>query len=465
VKDPRRVRYELERAYWCATAGRPGPVIVEFPLDVQAATIDAESLEGFTPEFDAQSPAFDIGPVLDALQSARRPLFVAGNGVHLSGSRALLYELLERTGIPIVLPMTAKDLVHEEHPQLMGILGPTGQRRANFAVQNADCLIGLAAGLNLQKVGFNLKGFAPKARKIFVDVDAGQLTHQALKPDLAVHAEIGAFLKALLREVTPNLRPPQIWLDACRAWKERYPAITPDYFEDSEHVNTYAFMDELSRLVEARDLVVTGNGTEVASYYQAFRVQKSQRAFCIGWGACGWDLPVAIGSCVGSGKRRTVCVTGDGGIQWNIQELLTIRNYRLPIKIFVVNNQGYTCIRGTQNNFFEGRFVGSDPQSGVANPDFRRLAEAYNIPYTRIRDNSGLADGIAGVLETDGPVFCELNVAVEQGISPRASSFRRADGAMESRPIEDLAPFLPREEVWENMHLFHEEPVEAAALP
>jgi acetolactate synthase-1/2/3 large subunit len=459
VRDPQRVRYELECAYHHATTGRPGPVVVEFPLDVQAALVDPESLPGFVPP-PAAAPHFDVQPVVQALRSARRPLFVAGNGVHLSGSRALLYDLLDRTGIPIVLPMTAKDLVHEDHPQLMGILGPTGQRRANFAVQNADCLISLAAGLNLQKVGFNVAGFAPKARKVFVDIDAGQLTHQALKPDLAIQADIRPFLEALLPKVDRRLQPPDSWLDACRQWKARYPVLTPDYYQDSEHVNTYVLMDELSTQVDSADLVVTGNGTEVCSYYQAFRVRKSQRAFCIGWGACGWDLPVAIGACVAGGRRRTICVTGDGSIQWNIQELLTIRNYRLPIKIFIVNNQGYTCIRGTQNNFFDGRLVGSDPASGVANPNFYRLASAYDIPYTRIRDNAALREGIAAVLASDGPALCELNVAVTQGISPRASSYRREDGAMESRPIEDLAPFLPRQEVWENMHLFDREPVQ-----
>jgi len=171
----------------------------------------------------------------------------------------------------------------------------------------------------------------------------------------------------------------------------------------------------------------------------------------------GWDLPIAIGACIGKGRKRTVCVAGDGSLQWNIQELLTIRHHNLPIKVFICNNKGYTCIRSTQTNFFQGRFVGADPGSGVSNPDFRDLAAAYRIAYSSVEDNAGLANGIRDVLEIDGPAICELNVSPSQGISPRVSSFRRDDGTYESRPIEDMAPFLPREEIWENMHLFEDE--------
>jgi acetolactate synthase-1/2/3 large subunit len=461
VRDPLQVRREMEKAYHLATTGRPGPVVIEFPLDVQGAMIDETSLPPWRadPEEAPQSSLEEgVAAVIDALGAARRPLFIPGNGVHGSRSRGLLYELLERTGVPVILPLTAKDLVHETHPLLMGVIGPAGQRRANFAVQNCDCLIGLAAGLNLQKVGFNLAGFAPKARKVFVDVDPGQLKHQAIKPDVAVQAEIHGFLRDFLRQSGGmSLRPPQNWLAACQSWKQRYPVMTPDYRQDAAHVNTYVLMETLSDILEPTDIVVTGNGIEVVSFHQAFRVKQDQRAFGIGWGAMGWDLPIAIGASIGGGRRRTVCVTGDGGVQLNIQELLTIQRYNLPIKIFVCNNRGYTCIRATQTNFFNGRFVGADAPSGVATANFRGLAAAYDIPYSSIQNNRELPQGIAGALDTDGPAICELNIAVNQGISPRVSSFRREDGTFESRPLEDMAPFLPREEVWNNMHLFDSE--------
>lgn len=466
VKDPRRIRYELERAWHAAVSGRPGPVVIEVPLDVQGALIDETVLDAFDPppaSPDRSDAAHAADAVLDEIGRAQRPLFVAGNGVHSAGARELLYDVLERVGIPVVLPLTAKDLVHETHPLQMGVFGPSGQRRANFAVQNCDLLIGLASGLNLQKAGFNIAGFAPRARKIFVDVDRGQLTHQAFKPDVALHAEIFEFLEAFLARAGRGSGRREPWLDACRNWKQQYPILTGDYFADSEHVNTYAFMDALAAALAPQDLVTTGNGTEVASFYQAFQVKRGQRAFNIGWGAMGWDLPVAIGACIGSARRRTICATGDGSIQWNIQELLTIAHYRLPIKIFVVNNGGYTCIRSTQNNFFQGRFVGADPASGVANVNFEKLAAAYGIDFSRIRNNAGLAAGIAEALAHDGPSICELNVSPAQGISPRVSSFRREDGTFESRPIEDMAPFLPREEIYANMRLFDAPQAEADA--
>ena len=459
VKDPRRVRWELECAWHHATTGRPGPVLLEFPLDVQGAMIDESGLELFVcPPPSVATLQRDVEAVVEFIATGKRPLFVPGNGIHYAGARKLLYELLERTGIPAVLPLTAKDLVHETHPLQMGVFGPSGQRRANFALQNCDRLIGLAAGFNIQKTGFNLAGFAPKAKKASVDIDSGQLYHQSLRPELAVQADIREFLAEFLRQIEGrDLRPARKWLDACANWKGRYPVMTPDYHADTDHVNTYVVMDTLSDIVSPEDLVVTGIGTEVASFYQAFRVQEGQRAFNIGWGAMGWDLPIAIGACIGGGRRRTICVAGDGSIQWNIQELLTIRNYDLPIKLFICNNRGYTCIRSTQNNFFAGRHVGAGPDSGVANPDFRHLAAAYGIPYTAIANNAALHAGIHEVLAMEGPVICEMNVAEGQGISPRVSSFRREDGTYESRPIEDMAPFLPREEVWENMHLFDED--------
>jgi len=459
VKDPRKVRYELECAYHMATRGRPGPVLLEFPLDVQAAMIDEADLEPYASlpasDMGQETLASDVAAVIEVVRSARRPLFVAGNGIHYSRSRELLYDLLQRTGIPIVLPLTAKDLVHETHPLLMGVLGPIGQRRANFAVQNCDCLISLAAGLNLHKIGFDVSGFAPKARKLVVDVDDGQLHYQSLKPEIAVRADIHKFLAEFLQQTKGiDLRPAARWLDACARWKQHYPIMTPDYYQDPHHVNTYVMMDVLANILSAEDILVTGIGTEVASFFQAFQVKQGQRAFNSGWGPMGWDLPLAVGACIGSGRRRTICVTGDGGVQWNIQELLTIRNHNLPVKLFICNNHGYACIRSTQTNFFQGRFVGSDASSGIANPDFCKLAAAYEIPYAKISTNAELAAGISRAMAGDGPVICEMDIATSQGISPRVSSVRREDGKFESRPLQDMAPFLPREEVWENMHLF-----------
>jgi len=462
VRDPQSVREHLDRAIHAALSGRPGPAWLEFPLDVQGAQVDEKIMIGWTPPVEDGAAARireQARRVAALVHEAERPLLVPGNGIRLSGSEPLLEALMERTRIPVVMPITAKDLVPEDHAGYVGIFGTAGQRRANFAVQNADLLLALGAGLNIQKCGFNIAGFAPKAKKIVVDIDEFQLTHQALKPDVPIEADVKPFLRELLiaLEETPA-RPSERWLAACARWKERYPLITEDYRSEPNYVNSYLFMDALAEAMRPGETLVPGAGLDTVSAYQAFRVKHDQRVLISGWGSMGWELPLSIGACLGSGRKRVVTVTGDGSVQWNIQELQTIRLERLPVKIFVFNNAGFSSIRATQNNFFESRFYGSHPGSGVDNPDFAKLASAYGLGYATIRTNADLAAGIAGFLGGDEPGICEVMLAPEQSVSPKASAFRREDGTFESRPFEDMAPFLPREEVAENMSLFDESP-------
>lgn len=461
IMDPASIRRDLEEALYRAQSGRPGPVWIDVPLDVQGSMIDETQLEGFVPQRSENDVAperlvKDVSAVIQALEQSRRPALVCGNGVHLSRSEDLLAELVARLKIPVLTPHTAKDLAAEDDPLTMGVFGTSGQRRANFCVQNADCLLGLGVGLNCAKTGFNFRGFAPKAKKILVDIDPGQLCEQPVRPDLPVQADVAAFLREMLRQLpAAKIQPSPKWLEACAAWKRRYPIIVDDFLRDKEHVNGYVFMRELSRLLTETDVLVAGNGIDAATYWQAFAVRRGQRTMINGnWGSMGWDLPAAVGACIGGGRRRTICVCGDGSIQWNIQELLTIQSYRLPIKIFVYNNHGYTCIRSTQDAFFEGRYVGADAASGVCNPRFDQLAAAYSLMYATIRNNAELDAGLRRMLDAEGPALCEVNISPAQGITPKASSFRREDGTKESRPLEDMAPFLPREEIRENMHLF-----------
>jgi acetolactate synthase-1/2/3 large subunit len=459
VRDPSTIRSELERAFSEARDGRPGPVWLDLPLDVQGSEVDPSSLAGYDPPGKSSGGADVVEAatrVLREIAAARRPIFVLGAGIHASRSEELLERVLERLPVPIVLPDMGKDLVPEDHPSYVGVFGTAGQRRANFAIQNADLVVSLAAGLSCKKIGFNYKGFAPKARKIVLDIDEGQLHSQVIRPDVAIQADVHDFLSELLIQVESfRWSPDPRWIEACRSWRERYPIILDDYFRNSRFVNSYVFMDRLSDALGPDDILVAGNGLDTVSYIQAFRVKRGQRTITSGnWGSMGWDLPLAIGACIGRGRARTTCVTGDGSLQWNVQELLTIGNYRLPIKIFVFNNEGYASIRATQSAFFEGRFVGSGPTSGVANPDFARLADAYHLAYDRIGENSEIADRLPAVLASDTPTLCEVRIAPEQTITPKASAFRREDGTFESRPLEDMAPFLPREEIWENMHLF-----------
>jgi acetolactate synthase I/II/III large subunit len=461
VRDAKVVRQELDRAIAAATGGRPGPAWLEFPVDVTALDVEPDSLERWTAQPASYQDAASIGAsanqIVEALNAAERPLIVAGNGIRLGRAERAFLEFIEASGIPVVVPFTAKDVLPEDHPLYLGVFGTAGQRRANFAIQNADLLLGLGAGFNVQKVGYNVAGFAPNAKKIVVDIDEVQLHEQILKADLPVLADVRTFLPALTERVRARGKAPSgRWTQACAGWKQRYPLITPDYREDDTHVNSYVFMDELSNAMRDDDTLVVGAGLDAVSAYQAFRVKGEQRVLLSGWGSMGWDLPMSVGAAVATGKR-VITVAGDGSLQWNVQELLTVQRYELPLKIFVFNNAGFSSIRATQNAFFNGRFVGADPASGVATSDFAKLAPVYGFTYSKIENNAGLADGIAAFLRDDRAGFCEVVLASEQSVSPKASAFKREDGTFESRPLEDMAPFLPREEVYENMHLFDEE--------
>lgn len=445
--DPRQVRVELEKAWHAATSGRPGPVWLDVPLDVQAAEVDPADLPTWRPPAPAAQDPDPVAKVAALLAASRRPLALAGNGVAWAGAGDLFRTFLDRTGLPALLTHTAKDLLPEDHPRNQGCFGPLGQRRANFALQSADLLLSLGSGLCLAKSGFNQAGFGPRARKVLVDLDPGQLDQ--IPADLRIQADAKAFLEALLAALGPDgLAPRTAWLEACADWKAAYPTLEAQHLEPTPWVNTYRFMDRLSEHMGPRDVLVTGNGMDVVSFIQSFRMKAGQRAIQNGnWGAMGWDLPLTVGAAAARPGQRVVLVTGDGSFQWNVQELLTVGSHRLPVAIFLFNNEGYATIRGTQNAYFDGRFVGAGPGSGVANPRFEPLAQAYGLAYRRLDPAGDLDEAIAQVLEGPLPCLCEVPVAPEQAISPKASSFRRPDGTMESRPLEDMAPFLPREEI------------------
>jgi acetolactate synthase-1/2/3 large subunit len=313
--------------------------------------------------------------------------------------------------------------------------------------------------MSVTSIGFNTAGFAPKAARVMVNLDPHELEKSNYRPHLGIAADAGDFLREFSRQLAIEpLEIPLRWTEACAEWKRRYPTVAPDHLADPDHVNTYVFARALSEALEEEDVVVTGNSLDIVSVYQSYGVKRDQRVFTnINFGSMGWDLPAAVGACVARKGKRTCLITGDGTIQFNIQELMTIRANRLPVKIFIFNNGGYESIRSTQKNYFEGRLVGSDFGSGIGNPDFRHLALAYSFGYERVEKNSDLAAALPAVLRRDGPVLCELNVSPLQGRTPKTTTARRADGTLETRPLEDMFPFLPRSEVWENMHLFDDE--------
>lgn len=457
VMDPLDIRAELEKAWHVMMHGRTGPVWVNIPLDVQGAMVDEVALRGFDPPPPGPSgdPA-EVARVVAALQEARRPVLICGNGIHLRHVEERLRSFTRRTRAVALCTFGGIDLFDERDPLAMGRFGPVGQRRSNFALQNSDLLIALGASMSVASIGFNTKGFAPRAKRIMVNIDAHEFSKPNITPDLTVHADLGWFFDEFDRQTEGyDFGPRSTWLDACRDWKVGYPTLTDDYFADPEHVNSYAFVDALSEALDADDTVITGCALDAASVLHSFKTKLGQRVYTnINYGALGWDVPAVVGACVARDGRRTILVTGDGSLVFNCQEMLTIGHNRLNVKIFVLNNGGYESIRATQTNFFHGHFVGSDGASGVGNPDFAALARAFGFGYLHVRDNSATRGGIMRALETDGPMLIELNVGFSQGRSPKIMSVRREDGTMESRPLEDMYPFLPREEVERNMRFF-----------
>ncbi len=380
------------------------------------------------------------------LYQAERPVILLGAGVRLSGAVELVEQLIDLLKVPVISNIGAIDLIPEDHPLFLGRFGPIGQRRANFTLQNADLIIALGASMSVGSIGFNSQGFAPKAKKIMVNIDLNELQKASFVPDLPVHADLKWFVSKLLASLNKDLLSiDKRWMEICNQWKNKYPTITPDYLEDNDHVNSYVFASRLSEFLNPDAVLVTGNSLDIVSIYHSFKIKSGQRVFTnINFGAMGWDLPAVVGACVGNDTKETILVTGDGTIQFNVQELNTISYNRLPIKIFIQNNQGYASIRTTQESYFDGNFIGSDASSGIGNPDFWKLAESYGFSYFLINNNEEITTTLKLVFDTDGPVICELNLSYTQGRSPRIVSVKHEDGRMESKPLEDQFPFISR---------------------
>jgi len=460
VANPAEIRYHLERALWLAQAGRPGPTWIDIPVNVQGATIDETTLHPYDPAEDrAQSPppvSRDlIAGVVERLRNARRPVLMIGAGVRIARAQEDLLRAVDLLRIPVVTGFDAHDIVTDDHPCNCGRPGSIGNRYGNFTVQNADVLLVIGSRLNVRQVSYNWKSFAREAYKIIVDVDPLELRKPTVVPDLPVHADAADFLKALIRELSPGgLTENAKWLGWCRSLRKRYPVVLPEYRERKDSVNPYCFMDALGKNLRDRDIVVTGDGTACVCSFQALPLRKGQRLYSnSGSASMGYDLPAAIGAAVGADGGDVVCLAGDGSIQMNIQELQTIVHHRFPVKIFVLNNNGYHSIRQTQTNFFGEPLVGCDSKSGVSFPDMERIAHAYGIPFVRCHRHDELDLTITRTLGTAGPAMCEVLLTAEQPFAPRISSRRLPDGRIVSAPLEDMFPFLDRAELRENMFI------------
>lgn len=457
VREPRDIRQHLEKAWHLATTGRPGPVWIDVPTDVAGTLIDPETLAAFTPPAPAWQTGAALQPLLEQIREkigqAHRPVVLVGAGIRLGGARAELLDLLAQWEIPVATAWNAHDLIWDEHPLYAGRPGTVGDRPGNFAVQNSDVLLILGSRLNIRQVGYSWSSFARAAYKIWVDIDAAELNKPTVRPDLAVQADVREVLTALA--AGPALPPSTAraqWVEQCRDWRRRYSTVLPSYREKPSPVNPYLFVDELYAQLAPDEIVVCADGTACVATFQAARIQRDQRLYTnSGSASMGYDLPAAIGAAAASGKR-VVCLAGDGSIQMNLQELQTIQTHRLPVKIFLLNNNGYHSIRQTQQGFF-GLLHGCDPSSGVEFPKMERIAAAYGYPYTRADDLASLPAAIAATLAEPGPAICEVAIDPAQPFAPKQSSRRLPDGKMVSAPLEDLAPFLDREELARNLFI------------
>lgn len=461
IEDPRRIRYALEKAFYLATHGRPGPTWIDIPVNYQGMTIETDELFGYDPAEDAATLAPAFSPetgreVLSLLKEAARPVLYAGNGVRLAGGFDLFEKVVKKLNVPVVTGWDNIDMMADDDPLYVGRGGIMGDRPGNFAVQNADLVLAVGNRLSIRQVGYSFKTWARAAKVVMVDVDGEELKKPTLHVDLPIQADAADFLR-VLDSLLPEgaFYPENGWQDTCRHWKKDYPVTLPRHYAAKGLTNVYAFIDSLSARLPEGYVTVVGNGSACVVGSHGYHIKKGQR-FIINSAiaSMGYDLPAAIGVCRAVG-REIVCISGDGSIQMNLQELQTILTNRLPIKIFVINNDGYHSIRQTQNNIFAGHTkVGIGPESGdLSFPSLEKLAWAYGYPYHACHTNAELPETLDTVFRKEGPFLCEIFVDPAQVFEPKSATKRLPDGSLFSPPLEDLAPFLPREELKRNMFI------------
>lgn len=452
ILEPTEIRYHLEKAYYEAVNGRQGPVWLDIPLDVQAAMLEEDTLEGYVPEEqEKQNITDEIGRVLELLREADKPLFLAGNGIKLAGGQEELYRLLEVGRLPVQTTWKTIDLFDEEETAYVGHPGIMGDRGANLILQEADLILSVGCRLDTSVTAFNDKNFGKNAKKIIVDIDENEIRRMEVEKEIAIACDAKVFLQELLSKIESEknaLAEKQStwrrWVEYCKELRAKYPVVAKEHEEAKGYVSAYYFIDRLCTLLRKDDVIVpesSGGAGEIT--YQAFRLKKGQKMKnAAGLGSMGFGLPYAIGSCIANDRRRTILINGDGAFQLNIQEMETLHRLELPVKIFVWNNDGYASIRSMQRNNFEGRYVASDRESGLTMPDLCSVAGAYGFKTYHIRDNAELDALLPEIMQDDTPLLCEIMVLPEETVSPRVKAIVGENGKMMSGPLERMWPYL-----------------------
>lgn len=461
IKNPNEIKYVLQKALYLATSGRPGPCWIDVPLDIQGAIIDTDDLI----EFNEDELDIDLGVkvtkdtienVISKLKSAKRPVIYAGSAIRTNNAHDEFLKLVNKLQIPVVNAWNATDSLEYDNKLTVGCGGSFGDRPANFAVQNSDLILSLGCRLSTRQVSFAYDKWAYDAYKIMVEIDKAEIEKPTINIDMPIQSDIGDFLEIFNKVLDEEYMSYEFnynqWVDKCNEWKNKYPVCDKLKYQQKSPINVYAFLDTLSSNMMEYEKIVVANGSACACIH-GYKLKKGQRLVVnSGVASMGYDLPAACGACFGIGKKRLVCVSGDGSIQMNLQELQTIVHHKLPIKLFVINNNGYQSIRITQRSFFERPFVGIGGDSGdVSFPQMKKIANAYSIPYYSCNDISKLDETVNKTLNHDGYVMCEIFVDTKQEFEPKSASKKLPDGKMVSAPLEDMKPFLPRDELEENM--------------
>ncbi len=465
LEESTDIRYILEKAWHLATTGRPGPVWVDVPVNYQGMLIETDELRGYDideREEELPKPVSDeiIDAVLAEISKAKRPVIYAGGGVRISGGFEVFRKVVDKLGVPVVTYWNSIDLIEDEHSLYCGRGGNMGDRAGNFAVQNADLVVAIGTRISIRQVGYNWKTWAREAKVIMVDIDQAELKKPTIHVDMPIWADAGDFLDALNRRIGDDAGPiskEEWWREQCRTWKKRYPVTLKRHWkENGETANVFAFIRYLSESLPEGSLTAVSNGACCVVGHQDWCIKKDTR-FIINnaIASMGYGIPAAIGVCISGGRKETICLEGDGSIMMNLQELQTILTNQLPIKLFLINNAGYHSIRQTQNNLFrEHSKVGIGPESGdLSFPDYRKIAEAFGYPYFCAHSNEEMKEAVQEVLAQPGFAFCEIFTDTEQVWEPKSATRRLSDGRLVSPPLEDLAPFLSREELAENMFI------------
>ncbi|MBR3627855.1 MAG: thiamine pyrophosphate-binding protein, partial [Elusimicrobia bacterium] len=455
VMEPEKIKYHLQKAYYMATTGRKGPVWLDIPLDVQGTTINEDELETFSPIAEEKKSISmeTIDKIISLINTSKRPVFFIGNGVFLSDAQEQFLQLAKSLNIPILTTWKTIDLLEEDNLLFIGRPGSIASRGANFNLQNSDLFISIGARMDFPQVAFSHKNFAKNAKKIIVDIDENEINKLDMNIDVKIVCDAKIFINELYENKERILYKDNGWIKYCKNLLNKYPLVLNEYLQLKKYVNSYVLIDVLSKEMSEDDIFVPGSSgscSEVSC--QSFKVKKGQ--FVLnnqGLGSMGFGLPASIGACIASGKKRTICINGDGGFFLNIQELEVVKRLKLPIKYFILNNDGYGSIRNMQNNHFNGHYVGSGRSSGVTLPDIQEISKSYGIEAVRIETQEKLSDNIRKILDFKGPYICEVMIDPKQIIQPRVSSKKLEDGSMMSMPIENMYPFLPEEELKENI--------------